>query len=125
MFDSSAVLALIFDEPGAQLAAQLMGEDDALISSVNLAEVLGKLMDKGLSAADVAAIARQLPLRVMPFTAEQAQAAGALRPGTRALGLSLGGRCCLALAQQYPDASVVTADRPWAGLPGLRITLVR
>ena len=125
VFDSSAVLALIFNEPGADMAAQLMDADDAVMCSVNQAEVWAKLLDKGLSASDVAAITQQLPLTVMPFTADQAQVAGGLRPSTRALGLSLGDRCCLALAQQLPDATVVTADRPWAGLTGWNITLIR
>ena len=125
VFDSSAVLALIFGEPGADLVARLMDQNDALISSVNQAEVLGKLLDRGLSADDVAAISQQLPLKVMPFTPEQAQLAGGLRPATRALGLSLGDRCCLALAQQQGGATVVTADRPWAGLAGFDITLIR
>ena len=125
VFDSSAVLALIFGEPGAELAARLMDQHDALISSVNHAEVLGKLLDRGLSADDVAAISQQLPLKVMPFTAEQAQLAAGLRPTTRALGLSLGDRCCLALVRQQGGATVVTADRPWAGLAGFDISLIR
>ena len=125
VFDNSAVLALIFNEPGADMAARLMGADEAVISSVNQAEVLGKLHDNGLSPSDVAAIAQQLPLTVVPFTAEQARLAGDLRPSTRALGLSLGDCCCLALAKQLPDATVVTADRPWAGLTGWNITLIR
>ena len=125
VFDNSAVLALIFNEPGADMAARLMGADEAVISSVNQAEVLGKLHDNGLSPSDVAAIAQQLPLTVVPFTAEQARLAGDLRPSTRALGLSQGDCCCLALAKQLPDATVVTADRPWAGLTGWNITLIR
>jgi ribonuclease VapC len=125
VFDSSAVLALIFDEPGADLAARLMDEHQALISSVNQAEVLGKLFDRGLSADDVTTIRQQLPLTVMPFTSDQALLAAGLRPATRALGLSLGDRCCLALAQQQGGAAVVTADRPWAGLAGFDITLIR
>ena len=125
VFDSSAVLALICGEPGAELAARLMDQHDALISSVNQAEVLGKLLDRGLSANDVATINQQLPLKLMPFTAEQAQLAAVLRPAARALGLSLGDRCCLALAQQRGGATVVTADRPWAGLAGFDITLIR
>ena len=125
VFDSSAVLALIFNEPGADMAAQLMDADEAVISSVNHAEVWAKLLDTGLSPSDVATIAQQLPLTVMPFTADQARLAGNLRPSTGALGLSLGDRCCLALAQQLPDATVVTADRPWAGLSGWDIALIR
>ena len=61
---------------------------------------------------------------LLPFTAEQALISGLLRPGTRALGLSLGDRCCLALAQVL-KAEVVTADRPWKALKGFRFTFNR
>ena len=125
VFDSSAVLALVFNEPGTELATRLMDADDALISSVNQAEVLGKLHDTGMPAEEAALLWRQLPLKVLPFTAEHAQLAGQLRPVTRALGLSLGDCCCLALAQATPGAKVVTADRPWAGLHGFDIQLIR
>lgn len=125
VFDTSAVLAVVFDEPGAEQAIRWLEEDDALISSVNLAEVLAKLLDKGLSEADVRTISQQLPLQVVPFSAQQARTAAHLRLTTRALGLSLGDRCCLALAQEQPLAQVVTADRLWAGLAGFDIALIR
>jgi len=125
VFDSSAVLAVLFNEPGAEQAIRWLENDDAVISSVNQAEVLAKLLDTGLSEADVAAIGQQLPLQVLPFSAQQARIAGNLRPATRALGLSLGDRCCLALAREQPGAQVVTADRAWAGLAGFDIALIR
>ena len=65
------------------------------------------------------------PLQVLPFTAAQAVASGRLRPASRALGLSLGDRCCLALAQAHRGAQVVTADRLWKELKGFRIALIR
>ena len=125
IFDASAVLAVLFNEAGADQAVHWLENDDALISSVNQAEVLAKLLDKGLSEADVSAISQQLPLQVVPFSAAQARTAASLRPATRALGLSLGDRCCLALARDRPGAQVVTADRPWAGLAGFDIALIR
>ncbi len=125
VFDSSAVLAVLFAEPGAEQAIRWLEDDDALISSVNQAEVLAKLLDRGLSEADVSAIGQQLPLQVVPFSAQQARTAGSLWPATRALGLSLGDRCCLALAREQPLAQVVTADRAWVGLAGFDITLIR
>ena len=125
VFDSSAVLAVLFDEPGAGQATRWMEDDDAVISSVNQAEVLAKLLDKGLSEDDVAAIGQQLPLQVVAFSAQQARTAGSLRLATRALGLSLGDRCCLALAREQPGAQIVTADRTWAGLAGFDIALIR
>lgn len=125
VFDSSAVLAVIFDEPGAEQAMRWLEEGNALISSVNQAEVLAKLLDKGLSEADVDAICLQMPLQVVPFSAEQARIAGSLRHATRAFGLSLGDRCCLALAQDRGGAQIVTADQPWAELAGLDVALIR
>jgi len=59
------------------------------------------------------------------LTAAQARASGRLRPVTRALGLSLGDRCCLALAQEHRGAQVVTADRLWKDLKGFKIVLIR
>jgi PIN domain nuclease of toxin-antitoxin system len=125
IFDTSAVLAVVFDEPGAEQAARWLQADDALISSVNLAEVWSKLRDRGMSEDDVQAIIQHLPLQVAPFSTQQARAAGRLRPATRALGLSLGDRCCLALATEHAGATVITADRPWAGLAGFDISLIR
>jgi ribonuclease VapC len=51
--------------------------------------------------------------------------AGWLRPATRTLGLSLGDRGCLALAQAQRGAQVVTADRLWKELKGFRFALIR
>jgi ribonuclease VapC len=125
VFDSSAVLAVIFQEPGADVASKLMDQENSLISSVNLAEVVGRLLDEGLSTVEASNICDQLPLTVVPLSRDHATAAGQLKPATRTRGLSLGDRCCLALASEHPAASVVTSDRPWAGLPGFNITLIR
>jgi ribonuclease VapC len=124
VFDSSAVLALVFAEPGATKVAALLAEGPACMSAVNLAEVVSKLLDQGMSAAEAAAIQADLPLAVEAFDAEQASAAGLLRGSIRALGLSLGDRSCLALAHAL-QAEVVTADRPWKALKGYKITLIR
>lgn len=124
VFDASAALAVVFPETGHDKAERLIDSGDAVISSVNHAEVVARLPERGMSEAEVDAICEGLGLRVLPFTEAQAMASGRLRPRTRALGLSLGDRCCLALAEQHPGAQVVTADRPWKGLKGSRIVLI-
>lgn len=125
VFDSSALLALIFDEAGAaKVEALLAAGDDNVVGAANLSEVLAKLVDQGMGDAEVEAVLEGLAIRVEPLTAEQALAAGRLRRQTRSLGLSLGDRCCLALAQTH-DAVVVTADRPWKQLKGFRFEFVR
>jgi ribonuclease VapC len=125
VFDSSAVLALLFDEPGAEAAARRMDESVALISTVNQVEVITRLIDQGSSPAHAVATFSALPLTVKALTTELALLAASLRPSTRALGLSLGDRCCLALARAHDVATVVTADRPWKKLKDFDVHLIR
>ena len=124
VFDASALLAVLFSEPGGDSAAALLEEGDAVVSAVNQGEVMARLMDRSIGRDEAKVAWRSLRIGVNPFTAEQALASGLLRPGTRALGLSLGDRCCLALAQSL-DAEVVTADRPWKALKGFRFHFIR
>ncbi len=125
VFDASAVLALIFAETGAHRAEQLIDEGHAVISSVNHAEVVARLLDRGMRSSEVKQVCEALRLQVMPFTAQQAVASGYLRPITKPLGLSLGDRCCLALALEQPGATVVTADHAWQGLESFDVQLIR
>lgn len=123
VLDSSALLCLLNAEPGAERVAGLL--DGAAISTANLAEAIGKLREHGLSAAETREALAGLPLDIRPFTEEEAHAAGALRPATRALGLSLGDRACLALAQEM-QALALTADREWLKLDiGVEVEAVR
>ncbi|MDQ0446204.1 type II toxin-antitoxin system VapC family toxin [Methylobacterium aerolatum] len=125
MLDASAVLAVIFDEVGAdRVAAYIPG---AGISAVNLAEVLAKLLDLGMPEATIVAILEDLQLAVISFDEAHAQKASRLRPVTRAVGLSLGDRACLATAALRGTAAL-SADRAWARLPreiGIEIELLR
>ena len=125
VFDASAALAVVFAEPGAERAERLLDDGEAVISSVNHAEVVARLLERGMREAEADAVCDALRLQVLPFTAAQARASGRLRPATRALGLSLGDRCCLALAQEHRGVQVVTADRLWKDLKGFKITLIR
>ena len=52
---------------------------------------------------------------MVDFDAAQAKVAGDLRSLTRAQGLSLGDRTCLALAPAL-GLPAMTADRAWGGL---------
>lgn len=111
MLDASAVLALLLREPGADRVAALL--PDAVMSSVSLAEVVGKLAEHGMPAVAIQAAIDGSNLSIRDFDAAGAVAAGLLRPATRSLGLSLGDRACLALAGQlgYP---AVTAELLWS-----------
>jgi PIN domain nuclease of toxin-antitoxin system len=62
---------------------------------------------------------------VVDFDAAQARVAADLRPLTRAQGLSLGNRPCLALAHVL-GVPAMTADRAWSGLEiGVAIRTIR
>lgn len=121
--DASAVIARLKAEPGAELVEARAS--DALMSAVNYAEVLAKLSDLGV--ADLAALGgvAGLNIAIVPFDEPAAMRAGLLRSATRRLGLSLGDRACLALAQAT-GLPVLTADRAWAELDlGVEVVLIR
>ena len=124
VLDASALMAVINREPGVErLTPQIMSAASA--SAVNLAEVHGKLVQRGFSPNDAWAAANGVIDEAVAFTAEQAKTAGDLVVLTRALGLSLGDRACLALGIAL-RAPVYTADRAWKSLKlGIRIHVIR
>jgi len=124
VLDASALLALLNQEPGAEtLTPELLS--GAAISTVNLAEVHGKLVGRGLSPEDAWEAALGPIREAVPFTAEHARLVGDLVAQTRLLGLSLGDRACLALGLAL-KAPVYTADKSWKKLKlAARIRLIR
>ena len=123
VLDASALLCLLFDEPGAaRVEAVLHG---ARVSAVNYAEVIGKLIDRGHEAEEAVADLRELDLDIVALDRVQGEALGALRAITREAGLSLGDRACLALATSI-GAIALTTDRAWTKTKShIRIELVR
>ncbi len=123
VIDASALLALLQDEPGGDRVAEAL--PDAVISAVNIAEVVTKLCDKGFQPDQARDTLEMLSLNVVDFDLAQAVAVGALRRTTRAFGLSLGDRACLALAARS-GASAMTTDRAWAQLEiGISVDVIR
>jgi ribonuclease VapC len=113
VLDSSALLAFIQAEPGGEAVAGVVGE--ALMSSVNLAEVITKLVERTGSLEIARTALGMASVDVVDFDRSQAEQAGLLVKATRSHGLSLGDRACLALAMRE-SAPVLTADRIWAKL---------
>jgi ribonuclease VapC len=116
VLDSSALLAILQQEPGAEIFTQQLDLlESAAMSAVNIAEAYGKLVGAGIRPEEAwEAVIAPIP-EILDFDAEQAKIAGALLPQTRSLGLSLGDRACLALGIAL-KAPVYTTDRAWKNL---------
>ena len=113
VFDASAVLAILNDEPGAAHARSFLR--GGLITSVNSIEVGTRLVDKGATPDAARTSQRFLKIKVVEFDSYLADLAVELRLATRAHGLSLADRACIALATRE-RLPAITADRVWAEL---------
>lgn len=120
--DASVVLAYLLDEPGGDV---LTGDGPFCLSTVNLAEILTKAIERGLASEAVMRVLEKLPIDRFDYLTRDAVVAAELRPATRRNGLSLGDRACLALGRRL-DATVLTAERRWAELDiGIDVRLIR
>ncbi|MFA7441578.1 MAG: type II toxin-antitoxin system VapC family toxin [Sphingomonadaceae bacterium] len=124
VFDASAVIALLRDEPGADVVASHIG--DGLISAVNLQEVVKALLRRGIPFDAAREMLDALHLDVRPHGQQDAYAAAALLEATQAFGAGIGDRSCMALAiaEKLP---ALTTDKEWTRvkIPGLKIILAR
>jgi ribonuclease VapC len=114
VLDASALLALIHDEPGADLVAAEIGS--SILGTANLAEVIGKLVDADVDISSLRALLDAAGVGIEPLSAEDGELAGAMRSIAGGQSLSLGDRCCLALTARSSPPEVLTADRGWADL---------
>ncbi|HEX9766294.1 MAG TPA: type II toxin-antitoxin system VapC family toxin [Nitriliruptorales bacterium] len=128
VLDASAVLALVYDEPGADRVAACV--DGAVLSVANLAEVLAKHVDRGVDPEGVAWDLGALGMRLEPVTSTDAQLQARVRSADLAAHdgrpkLSLGDRLCLATAWRL-GLSTLTADDAWTDLDlPLEVTHIR
>jgi PIN domain nuclease of toxin-antitoxin system len=124
VLDASAVLALIHNEPGAEMVAAELR--NAVLGAANLAEVVGKMVDAELDISRLRELLRASGVRIERLLEDDAEIAGALRSIDGGRSLSLGDRCCLALTLRSNPAEVLTADQALAGLDlPLRVRLLR
>lgn len=117
VLDASALMAVLHDEDGAEAVAEVIASG-AAISVANWAEVLTKLAEGGRDPEQAAVETRKAEgsrraLAIEPLTAADCIAIARLRLTTKAHGLSLADRACLALAERL-GVPAVTADREWA-----------
>ena len=113
VIDASALLALLFNEPGHEIVDAAL--DQGVMNAVNLSEVASRLISMGADEQTTRDRLSDLPLEIVPFTAEHAFRVGALRVPTKAHGLSLGDRACLATAEEL-NLPALTSDQSWTRL---------
>lgn len=120
VFDASAILALLREEPGADAVARHIG--DGLISAVNFQEVVKELIRRGIEMETAVEMLDALHLDVRPHGRDDAIAAATLYPVTRQHGSGLGDRTCMALAiaEKLP---ALTADQAWASIEAARLEI--
>ena len=126
VLDASALLALLYQEPGSDRVADAV-DQGAAISAVNLAEVVARLSDSGVQEAIIGSMLAPLEIEVFDFDIPAAYRTGVLRPVTRTAGLSLGDRACLALARHL-GVPALTTDGSWAGVEdavGVTVHVIR
>jgi ribonuclease VapC len=109
VLDASAVLALLQEEPGADELEGVL--DGALMSCVNLSEVLQKAEQHGVGTEGLEYDLEALGIQLRDFDLQMARPAA--QPWSSGTGLSLGDRACLALAQRV-EGVAVTTDARWA-----------
>ena len=123
VLDASAVLALMRSEAGADRVLAALPR--AQLASVNAAEVVSQLIREGVTAEAARLMVVGLGCPLVAVDAELGLRAGALTARTPGQPLSLGDRCCLALAER-DRATALTADPTWRALElPIRIAMIR
>jgi PIN domain nuclease of toxin-antitoxin system len=86
VLDSSALLAILHEEPGVEIfTRQFDLLENAAMSAVNIAEVYGKLVERGIDSEDAWEAATAAVPEIVDFDKEQAKIAGGLLPQVRRL----------------------------------------
>lgn len=88
VLDACAVLAYLRREPGYQRVSQALASG-AVASTVNLAEVYGKVRQRGFPIEPLALRLAALGLATEPFSEEDSRRCGELALATASIDLSL------------------------------------
>lgn len=111
VFDASALIALFAKEKGYELIKSHM--KDAVISSVNIAEVYKYCIEvQNLTKDETQTLIKLADIKIIDFDDEQALITAEIVNKTKQYGLSLADRACIALAI-IKNTSIVTCDRIW------------
>ncbi|AIL13931.1 hypothetical protein IM40_11420 (plasmid) [Candidatus Paracaedimonas acanthamoebae] len=124
ILDSSALLALLKNEPGADIVESLLGK--IIMSSINLSEVATVLLNSEMTLQECQDTVLPFISAIVPYDEEFALLTADLRKKTKSYGLSLGDRACIALGQKL-QLPIYTADKIWKELQldNIDIRLIR
>jgi ribonuclease VapC len=124
--DSSVVLAKMFREPGGDALMAAIA-DGSVMSDINRAEVINRLMRDGADPLTALASAEGVDLEAIPFSTEFLPAMTVMFPHAKRANLSLADCACLATARHL-RLPALTADKAWAeiaGDVGVEVVVVR
>ena len=122
LLDTTAVLAALFDEPGASIVRS-RGQHGA-VSAANYSEILATLTDRGVPLDTAEQVVCGLNLEVLAANRAVAVRAARFRALTRGLGFSLADRLCLASASIH-RLPVLTTDRKWTTIDlGVEVVVI-
>ena len=121
--DASALIAFLLREPGHERVLFRLGA--ACISSVNVVEVLFRLLREGVDIDDSSREIARLGIEAVALEPGAVGDVVRLVAETRPAGLSLGDCACLALAKTR-NIPAMTADRAWSKVDvGVEVELIR
>jgi PIN domain nuclease of toxin-antitoxin system len=123
VLDTTALLSLLNSEPGSDIVAKAIPK--AVISAVNLSEVVAKLSETGMPILVIRKAIQQLNLEVIPLDEQQAYEMGVLRSYKKKSGLSWSIQACVTLAKEL-NLPILTAEETWSELfPETNIQVIR
>jgi PIN domain nuclease of toxin-antitoxin system len=123
VLDASAILAFLNEEPGAEQVAKVI--NNAVVSAVNMSEVITKLIDAGMPEEEITLVLDYLSCDIRAYDIDDSWDTAKLRTLTRQKGLSLGDRACIGLAGKL-GMIAITTDKSWKDLQlDVTIELIR
>ena len=123
ILDASALLALVFNEPGAEIVAA--EARTSVILSVNFSEVVQKVISIDGNPERAEEAVDLLGIEVVPFDRRLARLTAELLEKTAFMGASFADRACLALGLAS-GAPILSSDQDWQKLDiGIDIRMIR
>ncbi len=121
ILDSSALLALIQEEPGAEIIKPLL--KFSVMSTVNVTETLSILHRTNIPPEEGVVLVSDIITTIVPFDLEQSKSCADLHPLVKTKGLSLADRACIALGIKL-QIPIYTADKIWLELKDILTTSI-